>query len=203
MEKGKQMKNKILFESVSMPIIDRVAGSLVEHCLSLYGETEEFAELAILVGYKRGLELIHQSHHWQTSGVNFYGDHLLFEKLLAPDEIDKIGEKVVGLGNVKLTNYFKQLRHMYTFVKVINEGKFGFVEESFNAELVFIACIKDVMERLEEQNLLTTGVEQLLGDIVDTHEGFLYLLKNRIGSTNNENDLGDSSSEIPVKQQSE
>src|ERR1700760_4998396 len=38
-------------------------------------------ELGLLVAVLRAASVVHQSHHWQTRGTSFYGDHLLFEKL--------------------------------------------------------------------------------------------------------------------------
>lgn len=153
---------------------------LIEQCASSYSIDEEYKELSILLGFLRSLGMIHHSHHWQTLGDSYFGDHLLYERLYKTieGEVDVLGEKVVGVGSPALTNYFRQLLHMKTFMKAINQGD-PLITESFRAEILFVLCGELIVKLLERSGLLTTGIEQAVGNILDKHEGHIYFLKQR------------------------
>ncbi len=158
---------------------------MIDQCLrDFYSEDEKFAELGILLGFLRGLYMLHQSHHWQSTGKVFYGDHLLFQRLyegIAP-EIDDLAERAVGSsGDSSLTNYFKQIEHMKRFLKSVN-SRSPVVKDSLNAEVLFLALGREVMRRLENKGILSPGLEQLIGNILDKHETHVYLLRQRASS---------------------
>jgi DNA-binding ferritin-like protein len=157
------------------------ATEMLQHCSQLH-PGEEYSELGVLLGYLRSLGLIHQSHHWQTSGDNYYSDHLLFERVYGniQGEIDILGEKIVGLGGLKLTNYFVQMKHMDTFLNEVSKGH-SLTKESLDAEILFVAVGELVVKILLEKDLLTRGLEQTLGSILEKHEESLYLLHQRAG----------------------
>jgi hypothetical protein len=53
---------------------------------------------------------------------------------------------------------------------------------SLEAEVLFVGLVEAIMDKLKAGNLLTRGLEQMLGTIADTHEGNIYLLKQRVKS---------------------
>jgi len=62
-------------------------------------ETPDFLpRLQSLLALLRGLHWLYYSAHWQAAGPNFYGQHLLFERLYGglPDEFDTLAEKLVA-----------------------------------------------------------------------------------------------------------
>lgn len=142
---------------------------------------EDYSCLAVLLGYMRGLQLLQHSHHWQTQGNSFYGDHLLFQRIYEgmTGEVDTIGEKVVGLGQPSLTNYFKQHSLMKMFLDNVT-SKDNYFQVSLRAELMFCALGEVIMDGLKNKGLLTVGLEQALGTILDTHETYIYLLKQKV-----------------------
>jgi DNA-binding ferritin-like protein len=153
--------------------------------IALYKQTNKiYKSLAVLIGFLRALKIIHTAHHWQSTGETFYGDHLLFARLAEPieDEVDVIAEKIVGANEKVLTNYFIQLEHTKNFLNFVSKGK-SLEEESLRAEQVFVIAVELVMDELEENNSLTRGIEQALGNILDKHEEHLYLLNSRISRT--------------------
>ena len=151
----------------------------LDYSLQLYGGAE-YAELAVLLGFLRALGIMHQSHHWQTKGDPFFGDHLLYERLYSEvvEEIDALGERAVGVGGPALTNYFIQLEHIKTYLKACTKGA-ALYEESLRAEISFLIAGELVMERLDNQGILTRGIEQAIGNIMDVHESHIYLLQQR------------------------
>ena len=53
------------------------------------------------------------------------------------------------------------------------------VMRAVRAETAFIRAGESLMEMLEQKGMLSRGIENLLGGILDKHEGLLYLLKQR------------------------
>jgi len=141
-----------------------------------------YADLAVWLGFLRALGVIHQSHHWQTLGVSFYGDHLLFQRLYEAvgNEVDSLAEKIVGLDSPALTNYFLQIKHMKAFMDAISDSSKPPMVVSLQAEIVLIAVGEMIQKRLEKEELLTVGVANLIGDILDRHENHVYLLQQRL-----------------------
>lgn len=153
-------------------------------CCSVFGDSE-YAPLAGFLALTEGLQVIHHSHHWQTKGNNFYGDHLLFQRLYeaVQAEIDLIGEKLIGVSqDLGLTNYFKRVKAMEMFLKAVTHSDQPYVVVSHDAELVYVRLGGEIMDQLEQAGLLTRGLEQMLGNILDKHEEHIYLLDQRLAS---------------------
>ena len=157
----------------------------LNHVGSEFQETDDYSELAILLGLLRSLNILHQSHHWQTEGKEFYSDHLLFQKLYETiqGEIDTIGEKTVGFGKPYLTNYFKQLRMIKIMLKSLTDSNVSYLLNSYRAELFTVEFIEELSKRLKLKGFLSSGLEQTLGTIQETHEQFCYLLKQQTRET--------------------
>lgn len=154
--------------------------NFIGECSRIY-KTGKHKSLGVLLGLLRGLEMVHTAHHWQTSGEDYYGDHLLFERLASKisDEIDTVAEKIVGVDELELTNYFAQLQNAKAFLDLLGGKGDSLAKESFRFELTFVVAAETVMGILEKDGLLTRGLEQALGDILDAHEKNIYLLKQR------------------------
>ena len=61
--------------------------------------------LATYTAFLRSLYLIHQNSHWLSKGHNFYGNHIMFQRLYesAQTNADKAAEKLIGLyGNAAI-----------------------------------------------------------------------------------------------------
>jgi DNA-binding ferritin-like protein len=161
----------------------RVAQDALQKEMAVYdGKGFRYADLAVWLAFLRALGMVHQSHHWQTLGPAFYGDHLLFQRLYEAvgAEVDAVAEKLVGLDSPALTNYFLQMKHMKAFMDAISNSEKPPMVVSLQAEMVLIAVGEMIQKRLEEEGLLTVGVANLLGDILDRHEGHVYLLQQRL-----------------------
>lgn len=143
--------------------------------------------MSALLVYLRAAAMIHQTHHWQTRGPSFYGDHLLFERLYNDTipGVDSVGERTVGLGSPALVEPVRQAKHLawciakcYENTKT-DEGPNGMVAISLHVETHVLATIKIVLRVLGQAGVLSDGTENLLQDIADKHEEFVYLLKQR------------------------
>ena len=156
---------------------------LLENMLKDYAEIK-YTELSAVLAYLRALTWLHQTHHWQTNGPLFYGDHLLFDRLYTEtnEEIDTVAEKVLGFGPNELVDAIVQADQMGRFLKHIaamSPLADGLVSSSYCAEECFMTFLQLVYRRLEAKSTLSLGLDNLLQGIADKHEGHLYLLKQR------------------------
>lgn len=192
------MKTKSLKESLSPEMslqAEQLAGKVFASEVPIFdGQSADYADLAVFLGVLRSLYMIHQTHHWQSQGKDFYGDHLMFQHIyegIAP-EIDSVAEKLVGAGGIALTNYFAQMHHMATFQKVVSDKSKSPTEVSLFAEMVFLEMGKLMLTRLAEArksrkesgrmaNLLSPGISNMIEGILDLHESHVYLLSQRLG----------------------
>lgn len=154
-----------------------------------YGD-ERYAELGIFLDLLRALQFLHQQHHWQSRGTESYSDHLLFQRLyegIVP-QIDSIGEKLVGLSEQpSLVSSKHSLTNMPRFLIAIEDGVTNFgatpqqqmIRKSLLAEKSFLTAGEKMIKQLDSKGLLTRGLDNLLSQILDEHETFCYLLKQR------------------------
>lgn len=165
--------------------ISRPALGLIESCLQ--SSNEPYWELFVALGLLRHLYLVHQTNHWIASGDVFYGDHLLFQRLyeLPVGQIDQVAEKAVGLGSANLVDLSNQLEFVNELQKCCGHKAYNLphpgmlVESSLSAELTFMHAMKHICDSLKDSGLMTHGLDNLLAGIEDTHEGSIYLLKQR------------------------
>jgi len=161
----------------------------LDDLFNTYGD-EKYAEVAVFLDLLRGLQLLHQTAHWQTKGANYYSDHLLFQRLYQglAEEIDSVGERSVGLGSERLVDYNHSLTNMDLFLGAVADLATTemvspadlLVNKALRAELAFIKAGERMMNLLKDKGLLSRGLEQLLGTILDNHESNVYLLKQRV-----------------------
>ena len=165
---------------------DAELSGLLQHFVGEY-EAMPMAELGALLAYLRGLNFIHWTHHWQTRGGSFYGDHQLFMRLYEETVpmIDSIAERTVGAGGVVLVHPVVQAAHCAAIVDSlyngapINPGPEDYVLLSLKGCLRFLVLLRMVYDALDQRGLLTHGTDNLLQGVADKHEEFVYLLKQR------------------------
>lgn len=131
----------------------------------------------------RVIYLVHQNGHWKCAGSNFYGDHLLFERLYnnAKDRVDAIAEKLIGIyGN-------DSFDHKVSLDKIAELNKFNsedHIDNSLEAEKAFIQYAEDVYNRIKEMGEMTLGLDDLIMGQVSEAEESVYLLNQRKGVSN-------------------
>lgn len=131
------------------------------------------------VAYLRYLSWLYQNNHWISKGKEFYGAHLLFERLYNEilADLDAAAERMVGLYGADTVNLAIQV----SLVKSI-EGKSG-TEEMFPKAL----AAEEYLNKFFKHFLEVLGAEGSLGldDLIRTHasnsESRMYLLKQSLG----------------------
>ena len=160
--------------------------------LALVGDYQgsPMAEMAALLACLRAAAAVHQAHHWQTRGNTFYGDHLLFDRIYGESVgfIDQVAERSVGAGSHLLVHPVIQTKQVGSLVAhfcgdVLSDPEPStFATISLTTELRVLSVISMVHSSLEQEGLLTHGIDNLLQGIADKHEEFVYLLKQRSSS---------------------
>lgn len=186
MQNVSKQRLKEAFSRLELQRGHEVAQELFQREMRVYdGQHHSYADLAVWLGFLRALGMIHHSHHWQVMKTPFYGDHLLLERLYkaVQDEVDTVGEKVVGIDSPALTNYFFQMNHMKAFMKKVSSKDKAPLIVSLESEVLLIVTGEMISDRLKESDLFTSGLANMMGDILDRHETHVYLLKQRLALT--------------------
>jgi DNA-binding ferritin-like protein len=118
--------------------------------------------------------------HWQSKGNQFYGDHLLFERLYSAriEEIDGLAEVIAG-------HYGADKLNPVTAWAAASK-KIDMATKMTNA----IGIAQMVLKSAEAANKLVDGadcpypggLQNFIQGISTTHIGDLYLLKQRFGT---------------------
>jgi DNA-binding ferritin-like protein len=145
-----------------------------------------YCQLSVVLSHLKFLATLHENHHWTCMGDPFYGDHLLFSRLYdaVDGEIDPVAEKVVGLGCT--SNVDPLIVHSQVLKLLSGMGSASMIPQSSDlarkslvAEMNFLKVIDSCRSSLEECGMLSNGVDNMLQDMADRHEGHIYLLKQR------------------------
>jgi DNA-binding ferritin-like protein len=148
--------------------------------LSVSASEDKKVSLRSLLSFLRGIAHLYQHMHWHSAGTNYYGDHILYERLYgsAYAEIDALAEKAIGISDdSSVLNPIEDCKHTLKVVEKFASGEFNpesFSEIGITAEKEFIAVIADMMS-----GELSDGVQNMLQGIADKHEEHLYLLQQR------------------------
>lgn len=139
-----------------------------------------------LLACTRALAMVAQSFHWRTKGRNYYGDHLLFERIYNDVNamIDETAEKGIGVsGDADLAEVNTQADLTAEFVH--KHAEKDLKEEDFPRSLLkyteaHLELLRDMLDQLEKSGDLTDGVEDQLQGFANKHEEHAYLLKQRV-----------------------
>ena len=134
--------------------------------------------LPILLPYLRSLYQMYQHMHWKSSGSNYYGDHLLFERLYnsVHDELDGVAERVIGLLGPDALGTDDDTGAAADITKKLmtDATPDTFASVAIDAEMVLQALIDKLMD-----GETTNGLEDLLQGLASNHEAHVYLLRQR------------------------
>lgn len=166
------------------PVANRVAagGLTPESCSCLVS----------LLALLRAAFLLHQTHHWQTTGEPYYGDHLMLQRFYEgsgegdspADMIDSLAEKIVGYGGVIPPAEFIEV--MAGYIKNFAAPSLdpeAMLMSSLEIEKTIILAVTKARETLEAAGNLSDGFDNLLQGIADGHETFIYLAQQRLTTT--------------------
>jgi DNA-binding ferritin-like protein len=144
-------------------------------------------ELKRYLAIMKALQNYYQHAHWISKGDPFYGDHLLFERLYNSlfQEIDSLAEKMVGLGGdhfVCIKAVMSITSKILEHVPEMTENTLGYelAQSGLKMEKLFLAYTKKIYSKMKEDKSITLGFDDLLMSFYNSHEGNVYLLKQRV-----------------------
>jgi DNA-binding ferritin-like protein len=143
--------------------------------------------LAQRIAWLRALHMWFHAAHHVVRGTSFSGDHAkLYDKIYTSiqDEVDGAVEKGIGLtGNMELANPQSVAA---AALKILKGGPSPsemdpqqLAEAGMALEQAYLSFISDMFEELEEQGMLSLGLNDQLAASANTHETFVYLLGQR------------------------
>lgn len=120
---------------------------------------------------------VHQNSHWRTSGSNFYGNHLLFQRLYesAGKDADGAAEKMIGVFGDETLNLSIQAQLIGKMMAKYSGS--SPLENSMAVEKAILAFSDKLYEALGEADKLSLGTDNFLQGVADKREEAVYLLK--------------------------
>jgi len=121
--------------------------------------------------------LIHQGSHWGTSGSNFYGNHLLFQRLYesAGKDADGAAEKMIGLFGDETLNLSMQAQFIGKMMAKYSGSTP--LDNSLAVEKAILSVSDKLYKDLESEEKLTLGLDNFMQGVSDKREEAVYLLK--------------------------
>ncbi|MCZ2224459.1 MAG: hypothetical protein LC122_12620 [Chitinophagales bacterium] len=138
---------------------------------------------AVYIASLKAIYFIHQQNHWVTNGVNFYGNHQLFQRLYESSlkDLDLAAEKFIGLFGSECLDLSVQNKLVYEILeKFKNES--DPIQSSLKIELDFLKFSKYAYTCFEQEEELTLGLDDMIMAIASSREESVYLLKQALNN---------------------
>lgn len=125
----------------------------------------------------RLLAIVFQHSHWKCKGTNFYGNHLLLQRIYgdAAVLVDGVAEKLIGVWGNDALQHSNQLSIMASAFEAFSGD--DPMENALGVTELFLEFSDDMYNRLKEMNELTLGVDDMIMANASKVEEFAYLLK--------------------------
>lgn len=173
-EESKESLQETIMESASRPFDMDAKEMLVRYCAWL-----------------RAIHIWFHGAHHTTRGVGFSGDHTdLFERIYTAvqDEVDGAIEKAIGITGDQSMGCPKVItREAMTLIERYGspaemESK-NIAKEGLKIEEDYIAFVERMFRAFEAKDVMTLGLNDQLAASANAHETFVYLLSQRVRST--------------------
>jgi hypothetical protein len=143
--------------------------------------------MAAYIGFVRAFHLWMHAAHNVTKGTGFAGDHAsLYGPIYVDvqDVIDRIIEKGIGVFDdeglgcpMRITSDALLVLQMWESPVGQDPARIADIALEYCRQLVTMD--ESVVVTLGEMGALTLGLENLLAELADAHEGYVYLLQQR------------------------
>ena len=138
-------------------------------------------------GFLRAFHLWFHAAHNVTKGTGFAGDHVSLYGpiyLEVQDVIDRVIEKGLGVFDNEMIACPNKITSDAMIVleeweSPAGKGAERIAELALHYAIDLVELDAKVVMLLGEDGTLTLGLENLLAELADTHEGYVYLLKQR------------------------
>jgi len=135
--------------------------------------------LGLYLATLKAVYLIHQASHWTTKGSDFYGDHLLFQRLYegAQENVDAAAEKIMGLFGEEPLEFKFQNELLSKILNKFSNLSGDQFKMSLAVEKEFLKLSKDMYDAIQSENTLTLGLDDLITSVASKSETSVYLLQ--------------------------
>jgi DNA-binding ferritin-like protein len=141
---------------------------------------ERYVKIASLyLATLKAIYLIHQHGHWTTNGGNFYGNHLLFQRLYeaAQESADLAAEKFLGVFGEEVIDLKFQndlLGKLLSKFTIVSSDP---TQRSIAAEKQFLKLSQDAYDAFKDDDVMTLGMDDMIMSIASKSEEAVYLLQ--------------------------
>jgi DNA-binding ferritin-like protein len=134
---------------------------------------------ALYIATLKGMAQIHQFNHWTTKGKDFYGNHLLFERLYDSTlkDLDTAAEKFIGVLGEECIDYDLSADLLNKILLKYKDLEGSPAEMSLAIERDFIQFSKSAYDCFEAEGKLTLGLDDMIMAISSQREESVYLLQ--------------------------
>ena len=133
----------------------------------------------IYIATLKTMVIIYQSAHWTTKGLNFYGSHLLFERLYNStlENLDTAAEKFIGIFGDECLNYEMQASLLSKITLKYKNYEGSPFDMAMAIEKDFLKFSKDAYDCFETEGNMTLGLDDMIMAIASDREEAVYLLQ--------------------------
>lgn len=134
----------------------------------------------------RAAHWAHWTSHWQTRGLPFYGDHLMFSRIYEAieEEIDALAEKIVGEFGPGAVHPVEQMQQALDILADFDDADPA--KRSLSIEEALQKSLSESYRALKESDTLSLGLDDYIMSVANAHESFQYLLRQRMSQTTKE-----------------
>lgn len=130
-----------------------------------------------LLALLRAQILIYQDAHWEVTGPQSYGDHLLFERIYSGmlEQVDTLAEKMVSMFGPETVQAVAITQIALGWVMRWSKVK-EFHQRGLQSEEDFEELAEMTYTTLDGEDQLSMGMDDFLMSLVNAHEQTRYLL---------------------------
>ena len=132
----------------------------------------------------RTMYVHYQNLHWESKGANFYGDHLMFQRMyeVVAEETDTVAEKILGLtGNALWVSDRHSLQHGFDTIQIwYSVAPEDSISRALFSEAYILEQLDYARSVLDDNDSLTYGLDDMLSSVASKHEEHVYLLRQRL-----------------------
>ncbi len=138
---------------------------------------------AVYVATLKAMYLIHQQNHWLAKGNDFYGNHLLFQRIYesVSGSLDTAAEKFITILGAECLDYKLQADLLNKLLLKYSDKCEDGLSCSLAIEQDFIKFSKAAYECFEQEGKLTLGLDDFIMATASEREESVYLLTRAMG----------------------
>ena len=127
-------------------------------------------------------QMLFHAYHWRSKGQDYYGDHLLYQRLYQAraEEIDRIGEVLMAVGGAASVAPSVTITGMLDLSNRVERSAGTDAQRA-------LLLVEETLHRINDANSLlgkepyALAINNVLAGFSDKHLEALYLLKQRVG----------------------